>query len=175
MRNIALLALLPVLIAACGNQKNARDGFIVKKGMMAPDFVINEASGKSYRLSDLRGRVVMLQFTASWCSVCRTEMPFIEKDIWKVKQNDSIVIIGIDRGEPIETVIDFQKSSGVTYPLALDASEEIFRLYAKKEAGVTRNVIIDRKGKIIWLTRLYKPSEFEKMKSVIFAELSRKP
>ncbi len=50
---------------------------------MAPDFVVNEAAGKSYRLSELRGRVVMLQFTASWCSVCRQEMPFIEKEVWK--------------------------------------------------------------------------------------------
>lgn len=149
-------------------------GYIVKVGDMAPDFRINEASGKSYMLSDLRGSVVMLQFTASWCSVCRTEMPFIEKDIWKAKKAAGLKLIGIDRDEPVDKVKAFEKDIKISYPLALDPGADIFALFAKKEAGVTRNVIIDRKGKIIFLTRLYKEDEFEKMKQVIFKELSSK-
>ena len=70
-------------IALFAQDKKVYDnGYIVKVGDQAPDFLINEAGGRSYRLSDLRGKVVMLQFTASWCSVCRQEMPFIEKEIW---------------------------------------------------------------------------------------------
>ena len=57
-------------------------GYIVKVGEMAPDFTVKLTDGKSITLSELRGKVVMLQFTASWCGVCRKEMPFIEKDIW---------------------------------------------------------------------------------------------
>jgi hypothetical protein len=66
------------------------------------------------------------------------------------------------------------KDIKVTYPLALDPGAEIFGLYAQKEAGVTRNVIIDRSGKIIFLTRLYKEDEFKNMKQRIFTELSEK-
>jgi len=62
----------------------------------------------------------------------------------------------------------------ITYPLALDPGAEIFGLFAQKEAGVTRNVIIDRKGKIIFLTRLFEQEEFNKMKQLIFSELSKK-
>ena len=52
----------------------------------------------------------MLQFTASWCGVCRKEMPFIEKDIWlKHKSNPDFMLIGIDRDEPLEKVIAFGK------------------------------------------------------------------
>jgi len=51
---------------------------------------------------------------------------------------------------------------------------DIFGLYALKEAGVTRNVIVDRKGKIIFLTRLFDKPEFDKMKEIIFAELAKK-
>jgi hypothetical protein len=83
-------------------------------------------------------------------------------------------LIGIDRDEPVEKVIQFKKDIGVNYPLALDPGAGIFGLYANKEAGVTRNVIIDRSGKIIFLTRLYKKEEFEKMKRIIFAELASK-
>ena len=54
-------------------------GYIVKVGESAPDFTITLTDGKQMKLSELRGKVVMLQFTASWCGVCRKEMPFIEK------------------------------------------------------------------------------------------------
>ena len=158
----------------CQQQNVYSDGYIVKVGDMAPDFTINEAGGKIYKLSALRGRVVMLQFTASWCSVCRTEMPFIEKEIWKEKSKSGLVVIGIDRDEPVNTVLDFRKEIGITYPLALDPDAKIFALFADQKAGVTRNVIIDRTGKIIFLTRLYKREEFDKMKKVIFSELMPK-
>jgi len=150
------------------------DNYLVKTGDMAPDFVINEAGGKQYKLSDLRGKVVMLQFTASWCSVCRTEMPFIEKEIWQEKKSAGLIVLGIDRDEPVEKVLKFQKDIGVTYPLVLDPGANIFGLFAEKAAGVTRNVIVDRTGKIIFLTRLFERSEFDQMKKVIFKELAAK-
>jgi peroxiredoxin len=161
----------------CGQEQKKNefaDGYLVKVGDTAPDFTINEAGGPSYRLSDLRGKVVMLQFTASWCGVCRTEMPFIENEIWKAKKNEGLAVIGIDRDQPIDTVLKFKKDIKVSYPLALDPGAGIFCLFAQKSAGVTRNVIIDRKGKIIFLTRLYKREEFDEMKKIIFAELQKK-
>jgi len=148
-----------------------KDGYLVKTGDQAPDFVINEAGGKSYKLSDLKGRVVMLQFTASWCSVCRKEMPFIEEEIWKPGKESGLAVIGIDRDEPLEKVLKFKKDIGVTYPLALDPDADIFGLYALKEAGVTRNVIIDRTGKIVFLTRLFNREEFDLMKKAINSQL----
>jgi peroxiredoxin len=150
------------------------DDYIVKVGDMAPDFTIKEAGGRTYKLSDLRGKVVMLQFTASWCGVCRQEMPFIENEIWQPNINSDLAVIGIDRDEPENTVIRFRDDMKISYPLALDPGADIFALFALKEAGVTRNVIIDRKGKIIFLTRLFEREEFDEMKKVIFAELSRK-
>jgi len=168
-------AVLLLSLSACGQANKEKDrGYIVKVGDMAPDFTINEAGGKSYKLSELRGRVVMLQFTASWCGVCRKEMPHIETEIWLGKKGEGLAVIGIDRDEPAETVLKFRKEIGVTYPLALDPGADIFALYAVKEAGVTRNVIIDRAGRIIFLTRLYDEAEFSEMKKVIFVELDKK-
>lgn len=136
-------------------------GYIVKVGQMAPDFTVKLTDGKVVTLSDLRGKVVMLQFTASWCGVCRKEMPFIEKDIWQQhKSNADFVLIGIDRDEPLEKVIAFGKSTGVTYPLGLDPGADIFAKYALRKAGITRNVLIDKEGRIVLLTRLYNPEEF---------------
>ena len=169
-----LLASLIAPQAISQNRNTYADGYLVKTGDTAPDFKILEAGGKSYSLSDLRGRVVMLQFTASWCSVCRKEMPFIEKEIWVPGKQKGLIVIGIDRDEAAETVLKFTQDMKITYPLALDPGADIFGMYAVKEAGVTRNVIIDRSGKIAFLTRLFDRSEFDKMKAVIFTELSSK-
>lgn len=169
---LIVVSFFVTMTTSCQEKKEYKNGYLVKVGDMAPDFIINEAGGKSYKLSDLRGKVVMLQFTASWCSVCRTEMPFIEKEIWLEKKSSDLVVIGIDRDEPVEKVLKFRKEIAVTYPLALDPDADIFGLYASKEAGVTRNVIIDRSGKIIFLTRLFDRKEFEAMKTKIFDELA---
>jgi len=125
-------------------------------------------------LSDLRGKVVMLQFTASWCSVCRKEMPFIENEIWLPGKEKGLVVVGIDRDEPVKTVLKFKDDMKITYPLVLDPGADIFALYALKESGVTRNIIIDRNGKIIFLTRLFERAEFDRMKETIFSELVKK-
>lgn len=143
-------------------------GYIVKIGQQVPDFKMTTIDGKTIRMEDLKGKVVMLQFTASWCGVCRKEMPHIEADIWKkYKNNPDFALYGIDLDEPKETVEKFAKQIPVTYPLALDPKGEIFYTFAEKNAGVTRNVIVDKTGKIVYMTRLYKEEEFEEMKKVI--------
>ena len=167
-------AILLLVSPVMQGQKVYEHNYLVKVGDRAPDFTVTEAGGKSYRLSDLMGKVVMLQFTASWCSVCRKEMPFIEEEIWMPGRKQGLVVIGIDRDEPEATVRKFAADMKITYPLALDPGADIFGLYAEKQAGVTRNIIIDRNGKIIFLTRLFEREEFDRMKSVIFSELAKK-
>ena len=139
-------------------------GYVVKVGDQAPDFTIQTTNGQKVTLSDLRGNIIMLQFTASWCVVCREEMPFIESDIWqKHKDNPKFRLFGIDRDEPLDKVKEFAKQTGITYPLALDPGADIFALYADRKAGITRNVIIDANGRIVMLTRLYNKEEFAEM------------
>jgi len=138
-------------------------GYIVNIGDIAPNFTMEYTTGEKVTLEDLRGKVVVLQFTASWCSVCRKEMPHLEKNVWQQFKEKGLVLVGIDRDEPIETVIQFQKDMGTTYPLALDPGAEIFGLFADKNSGVTRNVVIDQQGKIVFLTRLFEEKEYNQM------------
>jgi peroxiredoxin len=142
--------------------------YIVKIGDQTPMFTADIATGGQVTPADLEGKVTMLQFTASWCGVCRKEMPHIEKDIWqKYKDRKDFMLLGIDIDEERDKVIRFGQDVNVTYPLVLDPGSKIFHLFAKKGAGVTRNVIIDRDGKIVFMTRLFKEEEFEAMKDVI--------
>jgi peroxiredoxin len=150
-----------VAIVEAGTHEPDSVGYIVRVGDIAPEMELELTDGQKVKLSDLRGKVVMLQFTASWCGVCRKEMPFIEKDIWqKHKANPNFTLIGVDRDEPVETVKAFAEKTGVTYPLALDPGADHFAKYAERKAGITRNVLVDKEGKIVMLTRLYNEDEF---------------
>ncbi len=151
--------------------KTDERGYIVKVGDQSPEFEMTLIDGTKTSIADLKGKVVMLQFTASWCGVCRKEMPHIEKEIWLPNKNKDFVVIGVDRDEPLEKVQKFIAQMKTTYPIALDPGADIFGKYADKKSGVTRNVVLDKTGKIVFLTRLFDPVEFEAMKHKIEALL----
>ena len=160
------------LIITCFTYAQNQRGYIVNVGEKAPIFeksknsIINE-------LAQYKGKVIMLQFTASWCSVCIKEMPVIEKEIWEVhKENSDFVLIALakdtkkrpQKEKEIQFMTDKTK---VTYPIITDYNSEVFELFAEEKAGVTRNVIIDKNGQIAFLTRLFDRKEFNEMKKEI--------
>ncbi|MBR5456636.1 MAG: TlpA family protein disulfide reductase [Bacteroidaceae bacterium] len=181
-----VLFLAGMLLAACGGtEKNTSEvkelepavaevnkdsvtvyehDYIVKVGDMAPDFTLDLIDGTKFTLSEQRGKVVMLQFTAGWCGVCRKEMPFIESEIWqRHKGNSDFVLVGIDREETREEILPFIEKVGTTYPIAMDTNADVFASYALRNSGITRNVLIDRDGKIVMLTRLFEEEEFNNL------------
>lgn len=163
MKKVLLFLLCIVNFALCVNAQEGEDrGYVVKVGDMAPDFTLKMDNGRTIHLSELRGKVVMLQFTASWCGICRKEMPYIESDIWlRHKDDKDFVLVGIDREETAEKVAYLKDVTKITYPLAYDTTGDVFRLYAHPNAGITRNVLIDKKGRIVLLTRKFEEQEFK--------------
>ena len=166
MRFLWILSLCSAMISL-QSQTADEHGFVIKIGDVWPDKSIQLTDGTVLRKNDLLGKVVMLQFTASWCSVCRKEMPHLESDIWLPNKDKDFILIGVDYDEPIEKVIAFKEKMKTTYPMALDPGAEIFAQFAKKRSGVTRNVVIDQEGNIVFLTRLYDKDEFNAMKKKI--------
>lgn len=164
---IYLFCLLPTLVLGQTPKPDDR-GYIVKVGDKAPDdFTLSLADGQTTTLAKLKGKVVVLQFTASWCVVCREEMPHLEKDVWQAYKDKGLMLIGVDRDEPLPVVQKFAKDMKITYPLALDPGADIFGRFADKKSGVTRNIVIDQQGKIAYLTRLYDEKEFKGMLAAI--------
>ena len=194
--NFLFATLLSLIFASCGGNNNEQpaaaeanveqteqaapapvvyeNNYLVKVGDIAPDFTLKLTDGSDFTLSKNRGKVVMLQFTASWCGVCRKEMPFIEKDIWqKHKENPNFVLLGIDREEPLEDVKKFAESTGITYPMALDSNADVFASYAERKSGITRNILIDGEGRIVKLTRLFNETEFNSLVETIDSMLKK--
>ena len=148
--------------------------YLVKVGDIAPDFTLSYTDGTTFSLSALRGKVIMLQFTASWCGICRGEMPHIESRIWQPhKDNPDFVLVGVDREETREVVEKYTAQLGTTYPMLLDEKGDVFAQYALRKSGITRNVLIDRDGRIIKLTRRFVEPEFNDLVATIDSLLAK--
>ena len=196
MKKLFSILSVAMILASCGNKASQtteqsaetaapvqteqkipvvyENNYLVKVGDVAPDFTLALTDGTEFTLSKNRGKVVMLQFTASWCGVCRKEMPFIERDIWLPnKDNKDFVLLGIDREEPLEDVKKFAESTGITYPMALDSKADVFASYAERKSGITRNILIDRDGRIVKLTRLFNDKEFGELVQAIDSLLGK--
>ena len=167
MKRILLFFILSVFTVTTFAQTKGDRGYHVKVGDAVPNLTLQLISGKTIQLDSLRGKVVVMQFTASWCSVCRKEMPHLESEIWEPNKNKDFLLIGVDRDEPLATVKKFHHDMHITYPMALDPGANLFAKFAYKQAGVTRNVVIDKTGHIAYLTRLYNRDEFLAMKKKI--------
>jgi len=148
-------------------------GYIVRVGQQAPQFEFQLLTGDTIDNDILKGKVVVLQFTASWCGVCRKEMPHLEDEVWQRFKDEDFLLIGLDLKEDEITVKEFAKNMGVTYPMASDLDGTLFALFAGPKQGVTRNIVLDKNGEIIFLTRLYEREEFEEMIVVIDEELKK--
>ncbi len=167
MKKVVLLIILFIPVLTFGQADGSDRGYIVKIGDDCPNFILETPDGEKSSIDDLRGEVIMLQFTASWCGVCRKEMPHIEKDIWKKYKDKGLKLYGIDRGESPEVTTAFAEKMKISYPLALDEDESIFQKFALKKAGVTRNILVDKNGTIVYLTRLFNMEEFTGLKKKI--------
>ena len=141
----------------------AQDEFtLVKEGDAAPDFSITMKDGSTKKLSDLKGKVVWINFFANWCPPCRKELPHLEKEVYqKLKENKNFEVLVIGREHDWATVNKFKANNNYTLPFYPDAERDIFSKYAKQ--NIPRNFIIDKDGKIAVASIGFKEDEFNKI------------
>ena len=172
MNKILILFITLTTLISC-TQSNDDRGYKVKVGDTPPKLDFSLLDGTKITNENLKGKVVVLQFTASWCSVCIKEMPHLEKEVWQRFKDDDFILIGVDLKEEREKVEKFIKNVGVTYPFTIDEDGSLFGAFTLPKAGVTRNIVLNKEGEIIMLTRLYDEKEFGKMVGVIEVELKK--
>ena len=113
-------------------------------GAQAPEFELSTLDGESILLSDLRGKIVVLNFWASWCPPCRWEMPSFER-IWREYRDMGVVFIGVAVSDEEEDARESVDKAGVTYPIGLDITGKITTDY--RVTGLPTTYVIDRKGR----------------------------
>lgn len=142
-------------------ERKIADTTIAGEGSMAPDFTVEMVSGEKITLSDLRGKVVLLNFWATWCPPCREELKHVQAEIIDRFKGEEFVFIPVSRGEDKSTVEEFRKSTGYGFPMGLDPEQNIYRLYASNY--IPRNFLIDGEGKIVLASVGYDTDEFAEL------------
>ena len=144
--------------------KQMIEGIVYKVGDKAPKIDLELLDGRKLTNENLKGKKsLVIQFTASWCGVCIKEMPHLEKEVWQRFKNDDFLLVGVDLKEELSVVEEFIQSTNVTYPFTIDKDGTFFDSFTIPGAGVTRNIVIDKDGKISFLTRLFDENEFQQM------------
>jgi len=113
-------------------------------GYLAPDFALPSLNGQTVRLSDLRGKAVLLNFWATWCAPCRLEMPTMDKAYQEYKNRDlEVLAVSLDAGSK-SVVKNFMQELKLDFPVLLDPDMEVLRLY--RMVGIPASFLIDKQG-----------------------------
>ncbi len=152
---IFVLLLLPA-IYACGkdSRQNAEVDVVedekwvaLEKGKTAKDFSLHDMKGNMVSLSDFRGKVVFLNFWATWCAPCRHEMPDLEKLHNKYKEGDLVVLAVSTDKQGLKVVQPYIDEEGFTLTVLIDSNSDVSDSYGVFALPTT--FIIDRDGKIV--------------------------
>ncbi len=117
--------------------------------------------GSQVCIDSLRGKVVWINFWATWCPPCRAELKQVQQRIIDRFKGEEFVFLPISRGETQETVAAFREAQGYTFPMGLDPNKEIYSLFASMT--IPRNFIIDQEGKIVVCEVGYTPGKLTDM------------
>lgn len=145
MKKLAILTaiLMVMVITGCSKKPQPLPG----EGKPAPDFTLKTLSGEEVTLSSLRGKVVLLNFWATWCPPCKEEIPSMVKlNRIMAGKPFQMLAVSIDEGGK-EAVEKFFSQAGATLPTLLDTKQSVGALYGI--TGVPETFVIDQKGVIL--------------------------
>jgi peroxiredoxin len=149
-RNLTVAAVVVAALAAgyATSQLRAPNTGKVAEAAPLPDVALADVDGKPHRLTEWKGKVLVLNFWASWCPPCREEIPLLQAAHRRFGPRGlAIVGLAIDQLAPVTA---FRKQSGITYPILVDdAAIALMSLYGDPSESLPYTVVLDRNGNIV--------------------------
>ncbi|WP_164981321.1 TlpA family protein disulfide reductase [Silvibacterium dinghuense] len=147
-------------------------GTHTKVGDQSPAVAVDELSGDTFNLAHEKGKVVLVNFWATWCGPCQIEMPRLEKEVWeKYKSNPHFAMVAIAREQTKDVVAGFAaKHTAYTFPLAYDPQRDVYKHFA--DIGIPRSYVIDRHGVIVFQSVGYTDADFAGLEAALSKALA---
>ena len=162
-------AILIVVLSGCPQdtevEPTPQETVLIDVGDTAPSFELVTLDGETFNLEAHRGKVVLINFFATWCPPCREELPYLEKDIWQRFDRDKLSVLVIGREEDDEIIQPFVDKHGYTVPFAGDPEMVAYSQYATR--FIPRNFVIGPDGTVLYRSQGYERHDFVKMVEVI--------
>lgn len=130
----------------------------------APDFTLKTSTGENLRLAEQRGKVVMINFWASWCAPCRQEMPILD-ELYQRYERAGFTLLGVNVEQDSGAAQRFLEEVGVSFPILFDPTSEVSRTY--QVSAMPTTVMVDRDGQVRYVNRGYRPGDEEKYRDQI--------
>ena len=127
--------------------EQARTIYELENKSAAPDFTLKDVDGKTHKLSDYRGKVVMINFWATWCPPCRYELPSMQRAYEKLKRTD-VEFLAINLGEDADTIFTFTADYPVTFPLLMDLDSSVSNMYPV--IGLPTTYFVNPEGVLVY-------------------------
>ena len=159
MKNRYLTLLLLTLSFTLWSQDN------LQVGDKVTNLTFYTIDGDSISIESLQGKVVYINFFATWCAPCMKELAFMEDDILDKFKNKKFYFIALGRGHTAEQLQTFKSKKGFNFNMACDTDKSLFLRFSEK--GIPLNIIIDKDGKIIYKKTGYSSTSFKKIKRTI--------
>ena len=173
MKKLLSFLIVSLLMQATYSQTDKDSTNLLKVGDDMPEFTLLALDGKSLTSDDLYGKVVLVNFFATWCVPCNLELPLVEKDIWsKYKDNKDFVLLIIDREEKPGKVKTFVEKKKWAMPFYLDEKKDVYSKFATK--FIPRNYLFDKEGILVINSMGFKKEEFDVLKNEIEVQLKTK-
>jgi peroxiredoxin len=166
---------LLLLLLLCAAPAAAQDGgkFFTRVGEPMPAFSFKTLDGREVSTEGLKGKVVYVNFWATWCPPCLAEMPRMEREIWlRYKSAPDFFMVAIAREQTADEIETFLKRNRLTFPAAPDPDREVYKLFGN--AGIPRSYVVGRDGRILYQSVGYEAGDFARLKTAIAKALVKK-
>lgn len=154
---LTFIALFAVLSLKASDLKES----LLKNGDKVPEFTVTTLDGKEISIKDLKGKVVLINFFATWCGPCMKELPEVQKQLWPKFKNENFAMVSIGREHTKDELEKWNQKKAFTFPIAPDPKREVYSKFASQY--IPRNFIVDKTGKIIWQGGGFDQKELEQM------------